>query len=119
MPQGAPCTNPPGCRAPPGRASPVSTSLTCTTAAIANPEGHDHRQLPSCARLGRGGAPSPHDLVSGSLHGCWRHLCGGGRGRGHRLDANGCDAMAVHFFYYKTPPLIVERLAACGHLLQP
>jgi hypothetical protein len=26
--------------------------------------------------------------------------------------------MAVHFFYYIAPALIVERLAARGHLLQ-
>src|SRR5205807_9222904 len=61
-------------------------------------------------------------LVSRSLHGCcrrrelWhRRVCW----RGHGLDPDGCDSMAVHFFYYETAALIVERLAAFGHLLQP
>ena len=61
-------------------------------------------------------------LVSSPLHRCWRfrgRWRRWRRGRGHGLDPHGRDAMAVHFIDYKVPPLVIERLAAFGHLLQP
>jgi hypothetical protein len=49
----------------------------------------------------------------------WGWLGWGGLGRscGQGLDADGRDAMAIHFFYYEATAFIVKCFAAGGHLL--